>query len=342
MTISSYGDAAYNLHTRSHAKVWHLFLVLVSFASLLPFVAVPFAQHIIPKTTSALFIIAALNFIGANFHVAATSWFYTDPVMRSHFRASPLRYLVVPCLLVTGSAVAFYFLDPALCLYLLIPFFWWQLWHFQKQNMGLLSFIAAGTDGVPLSIWERRTLALSAVAGMLGFFHLFDIGLPNLSSEFALLHQIGAVVGWLLPIAFFVSVIKTPALRANRLRLVFFLFGTLFFLPTFVFSDPVSATFGYALSHGLQYLVFMGFVSVGKKNAVASLVVLLAMATLGGLLLNMAMAPDWLASPTGRALFGVFLGAVMTHFVVDAGVWRLRETFQRRYMREKFYFIFNR
>ena len=126
------------------------------------------------------------------------------------------------------------------------------------------------------------------------------------------------------------------------MRLVFFLFGTLFFLPTFVFSDAVSATFGYALSHGLQYLVFMGFVSVGKKKPIASLIVLLALATLGGLLLNMALAPDWLESPSGRATFGVFVGVVMAHFVVDAGVWRLRETFQRRYMREKFHFIFNR
>ena len=342
MTISSYGDAAYSLRTRSRANAWHLFLALVSFASLLPFVAIPFAQLIIPKTTSAFFIVAALNFIGANFHVASTGWFYADPVMRSHFRANPLRYLIVPGLLVTGSAAAFCFLDPSLSLYLLIPFFCWQLWHYQKQNSGLLSFIAAGTDGVPLSRWERRTLALSAFTGMMGFFHLFQIGLPNLSSEFTSLHRIGAVICWLLPIAFCVSVIKTPALRTNRLRLVFFLFGTLFFLPTFIFSDAVSATFGYALSHGLQYLVFMGFVSVGKKAPIASLIVLLAMATLGGLLLNMALVPDWLESPSGRATFGVFLGVVMAHFVVDAGVWRLRETFQRRYMREKFYFIFNR
>ena len=342
MTISSYGDAAPTFHTRSNAKVWHLFLVLVALASLLPFVAVPFAQHVIPKTTSALFIIAALNFFGANFHVASTSWFYADPAMRSHFRSNALRYLMIPCLLVIGSAAAFYFLDSPSCLYLLIPFSCWQLWHYQKQNSGLLSFIAAGTDGVPLSIWERRTLALSALAGILGFFHLFDIGLPNLSSEFTSLHQIGAVISCLLPIAFCVSVIKTPALRTNRLRLVFFLFGTLFFLPTFVFSDAVSATLGYAVSHGLQYLVFMGFVSVGKKNAVASLTVLLAMATLGAFTLNMALVPDWLESPSGRAIYGVFLGVVMAHFVVDAGVWRLRETFQRRYMREKFYFIFNR
>jgi len=31
----------------------------------------------------------------------------------------------------------------------------------QKQNIGLLSFIAAGTNKVPLSAWERRTLMVA-------------------------------------------------------------------------------------------------------------------------------------------------------------------------------------
>ena len=46
--------------------------------------------------------------------------------------------------------------------------------------------------------------------------------------------------------------------------------------------------------------------------------------------------------PYGFALYGAFLGTVMTHFVLDAGLWRLREPFQRKYMRQKFYFVFDR
>ena len=43
MTISAYVDAPQSLRTRRHPKVWHLFLALVSLASLLPFAAIPFA-----------------------------------------------------------------------------------------------------------------------------------------------------------------------------------------------------------------------------------------------------------------------------------------------------------
>jgi hypothetical protein len=38
------------------------------------------------------------------------------------------------------------------------------------------------------------------------------------------------------------------------------------------------------------------------------------------------------AAPVGRLLFGAYLGAVMAHFVVDAGLWRLRDPFPRAFL----------
>ena len=66
-------------------------------------------------------------------------------------------------------------------------------------------------------------------------------------------------------------------------------------------------------------------------------------AACGGLLLNHASdASTWLTPPYSSAIYGVFIGLVMAHFVLDAGIWRLREPFQRGYMRKKFDFIFDR
>jgi hypothetical protein len=87
----------------------------------------------------------------------------------------------------------------------------------------------------------------------------------------------------------------------------------------------------------------MGFVAVGRPNPIASLIMLLGLGTLGGLAFNAAiLAPDWSGFAYGQAAYGAFLGAVMTHFVLDAGLWRLREPFQRRYMRNRFSFVFDR
>jgi hypothetical protein len=343
MTDSVFDGSALAPRLRKHARTWQLFLAMVSLATLFPFVALPYAQHVIPGTASAQTLLAAVIFIGANFHVGASAWFYTDTTMYTHFRAQPVRYVVIPALLIVGGAIVFQVVPGALRPWLLAGFFIWQLWHYQKQNVGLLSFVAAGTDGVPLDIWERRTLMLAAIAGILGFFSLTKIGLTAFAPELATLHQLGAAVYLLVPLALGIAVMKNPALRANGLRLGFLVMGSLFFLPTFLFGDAVSATLSYAMAHGLQYLVFMGVVSVGRRSPVASVLMLLALATVGAFALNAAVvAPDIADFPWGFAAYGAFLGAVMAHFVLDAGVWRLREPFQRGYMRKKFYFVFDR
>ena len=329
--------------TRKHAAAWQLFLVLVAIATLFPFAFVPVATRVVPEGSSTLYVYFAISFLAGNFHVASTGWFYTDPEMRSFFRSRPVRYFVIPCALIVGSAATFYFAGRAIGIYLLIPYLAWQIWHYQKQNVGLLSFIATGTEGAPLSIWERRTLELAAIAGILGFFSLNPDGPRNLSAEFLVVHQIGVAVYWLVPIAFCVAVFKTPDLRTNRLRLLFFAFGALFFLPIFVFADPIPALAGYAIAHGLQYFVFMGFVGAGKTNPVGSLITLVVIATCGGVILDGWMgASAWQDFEYSLAVYGAFIGVVMTHFVLDAGIWRLREPFQRGYMRKKFFFVFDR
>jgi hypothetical protein len=147
----------------------------------------------------------------------------------------------------------------------------------------------------------------------------------------------------LVPVSFCITLIRTPILRTNRLRLVFFVIGTLFFSPTYIFSDAASAIAGYTLAHGLQYFVFMSFVSAGKERTMISFVKLCVIAACGGILLDHAAeASTWLAQPYAGAVYGLFIGLVMTHFVLDAGIWRLREPFQRGYMRKKFDFVFGR
>jgi hypothetical protein len=343
MTDSIFDDTAYIAPT-TQIRTWYLFLALISLATLFPFAIAPLVVHVVPSDSSVIGAYAILGFLGANFHVASTGWFYTDREMRSHFRAKPVRYIVIPGIIVLANVVAFYFFDSTVRIYIVFAFICWLLWHYQKQNVGLLSFIAAGTDRAPLSVWERRTLILSAIAGILGAFSVIQFGSAKLSAVFAPLHQIGAAIYLtLVPVAFCIAMARNPMLRTNRLRFVFFLIGTLFFLPTYIFSDAVSAVGGYTLAHGLQYFVFMSFVSADKQGWIASFAKLFIIAACGGLLLNCASdASAWLAPPYSSAIYGVFIGLVMAHFILDAGIWRLREPFQRGYMRKKFDFIFDR
>ena len=219
-------------------RTWPLFLALISLATLLPFALAPLVGHVFPADSPAIGVYAVLTFLASNFHVALTGWFYTDRDMRGHFRSKPVRYLIVPGAIVAINVIAFCFLDSAIRLSIVFIFICWLLWHYQKQNVGLLSFIAAGTDRVPLSAWERRTLALSAIAGISGCFSLMHFGPANLSTVFAQFHQVGAAIYLVLvPLSFSIALIRNPILRTNPLRLVFFVIGTLFFLPTYIFSE---------------------------------------------------------------------------------------------------------
>ena len=185
---------------------------------------------------------------------------------------------------------------------------------------------------------------LASLPGILGVFSVTN-GLPQgwMNDTMRQFHSVGLMIYALVAVAFCVALTRTPALRTNNLRLLFFVSSTLFFLPTYLFSTPMGGFYSYALAHGLQYLVFMSVVSIDRRNIGTRLLRLLIFAVVGGIFLDRAMlATTWLAGPGGMALLGAFYGLVMSHFVLDAGIWRLREPFQRNYMRRKFAFVFER
>lgn len=327
------------LALRRHAAIWQLFLALLGAVTVLPFVFVPVVAHAVPDGSPTLYVYGFLIFISTNFHVASTGWFLTDREMRAHLTAHPVRYAIAPAAVIAACIAGFQLIGPPASDGIVLVFVGWLLWHYQKQNLGLLSFVAAGTGGGPLSTWERRALALTAMAGIAGVFSAAQVAPAYLTKAAAVLHAIGAAIYLLVPAVAAIAIFKTANLRTNRLRLFFFLTGTAFYLPVFVFSDPVSAITGSAMAHGLQYLVFMGIVSGSRQRSLLPVAAMLAIATAGAFFLNHAAeAPGALA----LALKGLFVGGVMTHFIVDAGIWRLREPFQRGYMRRKFYFVFER
>ena len=124
-----------------------------------------------------------------------------------------------------------------------------------------------------------------------------------------------------------------------------------FFLPTFMFDSVQGAIMGYALAHGLQYFVFMYFASAknsaqtGGKPIITMVFIVFEI----GMLMTMMEDQSLLARvrplrwqpQIADGAFGMYLGLVMSHFVIDAGIWRLRERFQREYIGSAFAFVFN-
>ena len=276
-----------------------------------------------------------LLFVASSVHVAATGWFFTVPEVRAHARRHVRRYILAPLVLVVGGAVVAMVLAPGHFTWLLLGFFAWQFFHFQKQNLGMavLAGVSAGAGSVTLL--ERRALIAAGCAGISGL--LVHPQLLQLALGVRL-----PVVFALACLAFGGSVLVGVLALRRRPRdarpwsyCAVYLSSLLFFLPVFVFADPYAAVAGLVVAHGGQYLVIVGLVAAAERadrSRLISLALLVNIALLGGLALNMASHLHG-GGLVERGVFGVYLGAVMAHFVVDAGLWRMRDEFPRAFLR---------
>ncbi len=111
-----------------------------------------------------------------------------------------------------------------------------------------------------------------------------------------------------------------------------YLVALLFGAPVFVFTSPYAAIGGMTAAHGLQYLLLVGLAAAGADGGPPRLLRLALLANIalaGGAVLS-AASHLHSAGPGGRLLFGAYLGIVIAHFAIDAGVWRLRDPAARQ------------
>nr|WP_134004833.1 hypothetical protein [Streptomyces sp. 846.5] len=276
-----------------------------------------------------------LLFLGSSVHVAGTGWFYTVPEVRRHLRANPGRYLVAPAALITATAVLAAVVPARAFVLVLMAFFGWQFFHFQKQNLGLSALASSAYGCGPLRPGERLAVNGTGIAGIVGLLShpalLQLTGAPGLGALFPIAagaYALGVGYGAL-------QLVRRPrALRPAPVSAVY-LTSLGFFLPVFLFASPYAAVAGLTAAHGYQYLLIMALVAGGgpggRQSRWIALAVLLNIGLILGLTLNLASHLHTGPAPA-RAVYGAYLGVVMAHFVVDAGLWRLRDEFPRRFL----------
>lgn len=318
---------------------WRCFVGALTIVSLAPMAMFPLLGTAPPNGTAPFYAMFALFALSSNFHVGATGWFFTDREMRAHFAANPARYIVAPVLTIAATTSLFAVGNELIRNAVVAGGYAWLLWHYQKQNIGILSFVCAGTDRLPPSVWERRTLILAAIAGIVWLQCGITPGLPPSLTETVRMPVVG--LSMLLPaiVTLALAIRSQPGLLRNPLRIGTLLYGLLFFLPALFF--PVWSVGPFGAAHGLQYVVFMFCVSSRSAASIPSILAMLSTAGLGFLLLDPHVrVREWLGVLDSPWFLGLVVGVVMSHFIVDAGIWRLREPSQRGYMRRKFDFVF--
>jgi hypothetical protein len=273
-------------------------------------------------------------FVGSSVHVASTGWLYTLRDVRYYAIRRPVRLIWVPAALIAACAAGAALLAPAVVTWLLLPYFAWQFFHFQKQNLGLAALAASSSRLAPLRPAERRALTASGGAGICGLMAhpaLLQIGLDT---RLRVLFPLSALAFGAAAIAGLALLARRPAADRRAGFCAVYLMALLFSLPVFVFASPYAAVGGMTIAHGMQYLLLVGLVAAGPgpgTRRTLRLALLCNIALLGGAFLAAGSHLHG-APPAGRLLFGAYLGAVMAHFVVDAGLWRLRDPVPRAFL----------
>ena len=299
-----------------------------------------------PAGASPVQALSWLLFTGSSVHVASTGWLFSLPAVRAYARNHLVRCLWVPCGLVVVTAAAAGATSPAAFAWLLLPYFGWQLFHYQKQNIGMAALAASARRVQGLRPAERWPLLATGSAGIASLIvRPTLLGLRIGSAGHA-----ASVVILLAAATFLVSAVTGTAALARRPPAqrpagfsAAYLIALLFFVPAFAFASPYPAVGGLTIGHGLQYLLLVTLIASGTSastsgaqssagNTALSRLVRLALlanvAFVGGALLSRASHLHD-AGPAGRLIFGAYLGVVMAHFVIDAGIWRMRDPLAR-------------
>ena len=156
---------------------------------------------------------------------------------------------------------------------------------------------------------------------------------PPLGGYFALLATALLVVG---VAGGTLALTKRPRSDRPPRFCVMYALALLFPLPIFIFTSPYAAIAGMTMAHGLQYLLLLGLVAAGNRRRrwIGGVAALCTLAVLGGAMLNVISHLHGDGQPL-RLFFGVYVGLLAAHFVVDAGIWRLREPFVRAFLSQR-------
>ncbi|TDG10574.1 hypothetical protein E1N52_04320 [Paraburkholderia guartelaensis] len=286
------------------------------------------------------FVFTIISF-SAGSHVWMNLAYLASPKWRAYFAKYPMRFYVVPALIMCTSIVAIAQPIKAIGVGYLCAMGFVNIWHHSKQNWGVLSLIgrARGRNVLPLMnplcrawIFFAIPLCMSfpAVANWVGQERLYDVAL-FCAAAFA-----AYCIFQIWKSKFLTN--QDPLVIVAAIALLFY------FVPfTFLWNKPWGII--AAGAHSLQYhLIVISSLSLSNRKADKKIWFGAAL-TIGVMALLTAAA--FVTIKTGwqqwdnvwlRVVFGAFLGVNLTHFWVDAFIWKFNNAEVRKLHGEAFNF----
>ena len=282
--------------------------------------------------------LAWLLFLGSSVHVASTGWLFTNSNVRRYAWEQRGRYVWAPFGLVTTGVILSVVASPRLMSWAVLLVLAWQLHHFQKQNLGQVALTGVSLGLASLRHGERTAICTTGAAGIAAV--CAHPGLLQLDVRLAAQRRRCALgdsapcprCRWWSSGLDQAAQVRPPTEVLRHVRVGAPLSAPDLRVRLAVCSrrrhddgarPPVPASRWVSS----QPAAIAGSGSVGWLRCAR-------LAVLGGVVLNVMshLHGDGLSL---RLFFGVYLGLLAGHFVVDAGIWRLREPFVRSFLSQR-------
>ena len=322
--------------------------------TIFPILAVPLFGGTSNGTISDLDLLWLIFFF-ARGHVALTVLFYFDRAFRTLATSQPGRFIVAP-LMIVGALPFLLMANETLFKASVFLVFAWNIWHFHKQNMGVLSLICISNGQRPPDRYARLLAGLACAAGIASFVprqfaSIYGDG-AFLFDAAALDTLLFAALLGLIVLSAFASLARWGT-QNGAAQIFYFasvsVYSIVFLLP----GEIVYFAMAQATAHGLQYAIMV--YAMGPASGLAhprppeprktarliyaclvwTVLLLWSLFILKG---DHAarLLDDLLGTSAVLSWVQAFaVAALLAHFIVDGGAFKLREQGPREWMQSR-------
>ncbi|MBV9331267.1 MAG: hypothetical protein JOZ55_06920 [Alphaproteobacteria bacterium] len=290
-------------------------------------------------------------------HVMATLYLFFE---RRDYAGVPrpgVTLLAIPLALLALNVAVLLAAPMGAVLAYMLFFVGFTIWHFGRQNAGLVSLANRIAGRKRKDRFEETTILLGNVAGLLGAYHAFapvafmlkPAAWPlDLSVVDPVLSRVwyagAALLAGLVPFVLYRVAAGWKAREA--MARILYAASVFFFAPLYLSRNPLFAVGTWAFAHGAQYLVLLSFHAGARARANRGLEALKPLALFlvplfagvvlwqfGARLQNRGSATEI------RLALAALNGLTIMHYWVERYLWRFSIPERRAWLEESFAFL---
>lgn len=332
------------------------FLVLMTAATVGPLALALLHHHTGGLPHSCAGTAIQLLMLVAAPHVLTTLYLVLDHRDLAGVSRPAMTIYAIPAALIVLNYAILLAAPPWAVLAYMLVYVHFSMWHFGRQNLGVVAFATRIASRRPMDSFERRTVMAGIIAGVLGGYHMFapklmlhpeawPLDAAFIDPMFSRLWYGGIAIFVILVPLTLIHVVR-HADRYDALSLPLYLGCVFFFLPAYISDHPLFLLVSWSVAHGVQYLFFLVFHAAAKAQGRLGVKALIPLGIFllclgGGVALWRYTLAVQNTSDTGliRIMLATTNALTLAHYWIDAFLWQFGNPQRRAWLAQSYRFL---